>query len=101
MLDISRNKVPKMKTLYRLLDRLAEWKINQFQLYMEHTFAYSDHREVWADASPMTAEEIRDLDAYCRERFIETGAQSKLIRSYEALADSFPLSASGGSAGRL
>ena len=71
MLDISRDKVPTMQTLFALVDLLAGWKINQLQLYMEHTFAYSQHKTVWAAASPMTAEEISDLDAYCQERFIE------------------------------
>lgn len=71
LLDISRDKVPTMKTLLELVDRLASWKINQFQLYTEHTFAYRRHPEVWADASPLTGEEILSLDAYCRERFIE------------------------------
>jgi hypothetical protein len=71
MLDISRDKVPTMATLYQLVDMLAEWKIDELQLYTEHTFAYSQHRDVWRDASPMTAEEIRALDAYCRQRFIE------------------------------
>ncbi len=71
MLDISRDKVPTMETLFALVDRLASWKVNEFQLYTEHTFAYRDHRVVWEDASPMTAEEILELDAYCRERFIE------------------------------
>jgi hexosaminidase len=71
MLDISRDKVPTMATLFALVDLLAEWKINQLQLYMEHAFAYQKHREVWKDASPMTAAEIVELDAYCRARFIE------------------------------
>jgi hexosaminidase len=71
MLDISRDKVPTMQTLYELIDLLASWKINQLQLYIEHTFAYSQHKTVWASASPMTAQEIRDLDTYCQHRFIE------------------------------
>ena len=71
MLDISRDKVPSMATLYALVDMLAEWKINQLQLYTEHTFAYSRHPEVWATCSPVTGEEILLLDAYCRERHIE------------------------------
>jgi hypothetical protein len=71
MLDISRDKVPTMATLFALIDQLAEWKINQLQLYTEHTFAYSQHRRVWQHASPMTADEIRALDAYCAARFIE------------------------------
>jgi len=71
MLDISRDKVPTMATLYRLTEQLADLKINQFQLYTEHTFAYRDHEEVWRHASPMTPEEIRALDAFCRARFID------------------------------
>ncbi len=71
MLDVSRNRVPRMAYLERLVDRLAEWKINHLQLYVEHTYAYADHEEVWRDASPFTAREIRELDALCRERFIE------------------------------
>lgn len=71
MLDISRDKVYQMQTLLDLVDELSTWKINQLQLYTEHTFAYQKHPTVWQDASPMTAEEIRQLDAYCRERHIE------------------------------
>ena len=71
MLDISRDKVYKMETLYELVDRLAAWKINQLQLYTEHTFAYRNHPEVWENASPMKGEEILLLDQYCKERFIE------------------------------
>ena len=71
MLDVSRNRVPRMDYLERLIDRLAAWKINHLQLYVEHTYAYADHEDVWRDASPFTAEEIRRLDALCRERFIE------------------------------
>ncbi len=71
MLDISRNKVPTMASLFKLVDQLAAWRINHLQLYTEHTFAYAGHEEVWRDASPMTPEEIRALDACCRERDIE------------------------------
>ena len=74
MIDVSRNKVPSMPTLYALVDLLAGLKINHLQLYTEHTFAYTAHREVWADASPITAEEVLLLDAYCRERHIELAA---------------------------
>ncbi|MEI6645989.1 MAG: family 20 glycosylhydrolase [bacterium] len=71
MLDVSRDKVPTMETLYWLIDHLAELKYNHLQLYIEHTFAYQNHREVWKDASPLTAEEIQTLDAYCLDRCID------------------------------
>lgn len=71
MLDISRDKVPTMETLFGLVDQLADLKINQFQLYTEHTFAYRAHEEVWRNASPLTPDEIHDLDAYCRDRCVD------------------------------
>ena len=71
MLDISRDKVPTMGTLKQLVDILARFDYNQFQLYTEHTFAYSAHKDVWAHASPMTPDEIRELDLYCVMRGIE------------------------------
>jgi hypothetical protein len=71
MLDVSRDKVPTMATLLMLVDLFAELKINQLQLYTEHTFAYAKHPDVWRDLSPMTPEEVRQLDDYCRARFIE------------------------------
>lgn len=71
MLDVSRDRIPTLATIYHLVDRFASWKLNQLQLYMEHTFAYQQHREVWAEASPFTAQEILELDAYCRQRHIE------------------------------
>lgn len=71
MLDISRDKVPTMDTVKDLIERLSRWKINQVQLYMEHTFAYQNHPEVWANASPFTGQEILELDAFCKQRHVE------------------------------
>jgi hypothetical protein len=71
MLDVSRCKVPKMDTLYSLIDLLAQLHINEFQLYIEHTFAFQEHETVWKDSSPFTAQEIQLIDRYCKERFIE------------------------------
>ncbi len=71
MLDISRCKVPTMDHLFRLVDLLSLFKYNQFQLYMEHTFAYRGHEVVWQDASPMTGPELGELKDYCAERHIE------------------------------
>ena len=71
MLDVSRDKVPTMQTLFNLVDGLSRLKFNHLQLYMEHSFAYKEHEAVWHDASPFTADELRALDIFCRERFIE------------------------------
>jgi hexosaminidase len=71
MIDISRDKVPTLETVFELVDRLASWKINQLQLYTEHTFAYRNHPEPWAKASPFTGDDILLLDAFCRQRNVE------------------------------
>lgn len=71
LLDISRSRVPRMETLYALIEFWSSLKINQLQLYMEHTFAYRDHSRVWRNASPLSAEEVRHLDGYCADRGIE------------------------------
>ena len=71
MLDISRCKVPSLTTLYGLIEKLAQLKLNQLQLYTEHTFAFANHETVWRDASPFTSDELMQLDRFCSERFIE------------------------------
>ena len=65
MLDISRDKVPSMGTLKQLVEILEKFNYNQLQLYTEHTFAYSKHEAVWKNASPTTAQEVRELDLFC------------------------------------
>eukprot|EP00051_Salpingoeca_urceolata_P002509 m.50870 g.50870 ORF g.50870 m.50870 type:complete len:982 (-) comp12181_c0_seq2:62-3007(-) len=65
MLDVSRDKVPTLDTLYQLVDLLAELKYNQLHLYLEHTYAYKDHRVVWDGCDPYTEQDIVALDAYC------------------------------------
>ena len=71
MLDVSRDRVPTLAMVAELVDLLELLRVNQFQLYTEHTFAYLDHAEVWRDASPFTAEEIRTVDGWCAARGIE------------------------------
>jgi hypothetical protein len=71
MLDISRGRVPKLETLLDLVERLADFKINEFQLYTEHTFAYRRYKSVWQDWGALTAAEIGTLDARCRELGID------------------------------
>lgn len=74
LLDISRDRVPTRATLERIVDLLALLRINHLQLYTEHTFAYAAHEPVWCDASPLTADDVRWLDALCIARGIELAA---------------------------
>ena len=83
MLDISRDKVPSMETLRWLVDRMAAWKLNHLELYTEHTYAYPGHEQVWGSASPMTAAEVEELDAYCAERHVELTANQNCLGHME------------------
>ncbi len=71
MLDISRGRVPKLETLLELVEHLADFKINELQLYTEHTFAYRHYKSVWRSWGALTGKEIRKLDARCRELGID------------------------------
>jgi hexosaminidase len=71
MLDISRGRVPKLQTLFDLAEHLADFKINELQLYTEHTFAYSNYTAVWSEWGALTPSEIRRLDKRCQELGIE------------------------------
>ncbi|MEI9960547.1 MAG: beta-N-acetylhexosaminidase [Limisphaerales bacterium] len=71
MLDISRGRVPKLETLVDLAEKLSDFKINELQLYTEHTFAYRKYKSVWQSWGALTGEEIRKLDARCRELGID------------------------------
>ncbi|HZL13323.1 MAG TPA: family 20 glycosylhydrolase, partial [Verrucomicrobiae bacterium] len=71
MLDISRGRVPKLETLLDLAEKLSDFKINELQLYTEHTFAYTQYKSVWQSWGALTAKEIQILDARCRELGID------------------------------
>ncbi|NCA99101.1 MAG: hypothetical protein EOM70_06970 [Clostridia bacterium] len=72
LIDIGRGKIPTLKNLYELIDLLAELKVNMVQLYMEgYSFAFQRYAEFFPDEAPITAEEIRLLDRYARDRFID------------------------------
>jgi hypothetical protein len=71
MLDVSRGRVPNLRTLLGLVEDLADFKINEFQLYIEHTFAYRNYEPVWRGWGALTGPEIRRLDAHCRSLGID------------------------------
>jgi hypothetical protein len=71
MLDVSRDRVPTRSTLDRLVELMERARLNQLQLYTEHTFAYRDHETVWSAASPITPEDVAWLQGRCAESGIE------------------------------
>lgn len=69
--DCSRGRVPKLSYLKQVADRLCRYKINEWQLYIEHTYLFENLSEAWRDDTPLTAQEILELDDYCAARHIE------------------------------
>jgi hexosaminidase len=73
MIDIGRNKIPKLETLLMIAEMLADLKYNHLELYIEgFAFAYPSFRELWEKTeTPLTGDEIKELDAFCRDNFID------------------------------
>lgn len=69
--DVTRGKVPRLETLKLIADRLAALKANQLQLNIEHAFAFSFDQEICPSDEGLTPEEVRELDRYCHDRFID------------------------------
>ncbi|MCJ7543963.1 MAG: beta-N-acetylhexosaminidase [Phycisphaerae bacterium] len=69
-LDCSHGKVPTLATLKALVERLARWKINELQLYIENVFAFRRHPLVGRGYSPFTAPEICSLQEHCRRHHV-------------------------------
>lgn len=89
--DITRGKVPTLKTLLQLAETCAHYKLNHLELYIEHTFAFKNHPEVWQGCDPLTADEIRTLDARCAELHIDlVPSFSTFGHLYPWIHDKFP-----------
>lgn len=69
--DVTRGRVPTLDSLKELVDTMYAYKLNQLQLYVEHTYLFRNFSEVWRTDTPLTAEDILALDQYCDERGIE------------------------------
>ena len=69
--DVSRCKVPTMETMYQLIDLLSDLRYNELQLYIEHTFAFKNQEIVWKGFSPLTGQEIEQIDQYCKNVSLE------------------------------
>lgn len=69
--DVTRGRIPTLDSLKKLVDKMAFYKLNQLQLYVEHSFLFEGLSEVWRDDTPLTPEDILELDHYCRRRNIE------------------------------
>lgn len=73
MIDISRNKVPSLDTLKKIVDEIALVKINELQLYIEgRAFYFESYPQFYKDKNDfLTGEDVTMLKKYCIDRNIE------------------------------
>lgn len=69
--DTTRGRVPSLDELKRTVDMMSRFKMNLLQLYVEHSFAFECEEDIWGSSTPLTAEDIKELDKYCREHHVE------------------------------
>ena len=82
--DISRGPIVKMEYLKRLIPQLAECKINAFSLYTEHTFKTKCHPDI-APIDAFTAEEIKELEAFCKPYHIQIIGNQQCFGHFEEI----------------
>lgn len=69
--DVTRGRIPTMEYLKGLADKCSFYKLNQLHLYIEHSFLFDGITETVRDDTPLAAQDILELDAYCRSRQVE------------------------------
>lgn len=68
LLDISRDRIPTMREFARLVDTMAEWKLNHLQLYCERAMAYTGHEA--DDGDQITLGQLARLGRACARKGI-------------------------------
>ncbi len=69
--DATRGKIASVETIKRLIDTMAYLKLNSLQLYVEHTYEFKETKNLAKDKGAYTQSDLREIDAYCKENFIE------------------------------
>ncbi len=69
--DVTRGRVPTVATLKSLIDKMAYYKMNELQLYIEHTFPFKELGDDVEKFGYLTPSEIKEIDDYCYDNFIE------------------------------
>lgn len=69
--DVTRGKLPTVATVKALVDKMAYYKLNSLQLYVEHTYEFKECRDVNDKFGCFTADELKEIDAYCKKNFVD------------------------------
>lgn len=69
--DVTRGRIPTLAYLKTLAEKCSFYKLNQLHLYIEHSFLFDGISETVRDDTPLTAQDILELDAHCRKYQVE------------------------------
>lgn len=69
--DVTRGRVPTVASMKKLIDEIAYYKLNFLQFYMEYAYPYKELYGTLLETNCLLPEEIRELDEYCKENFID------------------------------
>ena len=83
MIDISRGPIPTMEYLKRQICTMAEFKLNTLTLYTEHTFVSEAFD--YAPADGLTADQIRELQDYAKDFYIEIIGNQQCFAHFEKI----------------
>lgn len=69
--DISRGQVSTPENFKTIIDFLAYYKLNYYLLMIEDVFQFKNYPSIGVNRGALSPEEVKILDAYARERFVE------------------------------
>ena len=72
MMDISRDKVPTVETIKKVIDIMSEIKMNHLQLYVEgFSYGYPTFQKYLEEDGYLSVEEFQEVEQYANQRFID------------------------------
>jgi len=72
MIDISRDKVPQIATVKKLIDIMKNIKMNHLELYVEgFSFGYPSFKRYLEEDGYISVDEYREIENYARENYID------------------------------
>ncbi len=70
--DVSRGRILSVDGAKKFVDRLVYYKMNVFQIYIEHTFDFIEFRNMdRTEDNYITPKDIIEIDRYCYENFVD------------------------------
>lgn len=69
--DLSRGPIPTTDYIKRQIRTVAEYKINLYSFYIEHTYAYKSHPLIGPPGGSLNEVEVRELMAYAHRYHVE------------------------------